>query len=96
MLDVKKIRRDFPILAREVYGKPLVYLDNAASAQKPRAWLWAMDTLACSNNKTMMAMGKKRPRRATTACCCNQREATNGKARSAKVTAPMAKITPTT
>ena len=36
-LDVNKIRADFPILAREVHGKPLVYLDNAASAQKPRA-----------------------------------------------------------
>ena len=35
--DVAAIRRDFPILAKEVYGKPLVYLDNAASAQKPRA-----------------------------------------------------------
>jgi cysteine desulfurase/selenocysteine lyase len=35
--DVGTIRRDFPILAREVYGKPLVYLDNAASAQKPEA-----------------------------------------------------------
>ena len=35
-LDVAAIRRDFPILAREVYGKPLVYLDNAASAQKPK------------------------------------------------------------
>ena len=34
--DVEAIRRDFPILAREVYGKPLVYLDNAASAQKPK------------------------------------------------------------
>jgi cysteine desulfurase / selenocysteine lyase len=34
--DVAAIRRDFPILATEVYGKPLVYLDNAASAQKPR------------------------------------------------------------
>ncbi|MGI9371295.1 MAG: cysteine desulfurase [Hyphomicrobiales bacterium] len=34
--DVQKIRKDFPILAREIYGKPLVYLDNAASAQKPR------------------------------------------------------------
>jgi cysteine desulfurase/selenocysteine lyase len=33
--DVTAVRRDFPILAREVYGKPLVYLDNAASAQKP-------------------------------------------------------------
>jgi cysteine desulfurase/selenocysteine lyase len=37
--DVEAIRADFPILAREVYGKPLVYLDNAASAQKPRAVL---------------------------------------------------------
>src|SRR5690606_25663925 len=35
--DVEAVRRDFPILAREVYGKPLVYLDNAASAQKPQA-----------------------------------------------------------
>ncbi|MDX5365760.1 MAG: aminotransferase class V-fold PLP-dependent enzyme, partial [Alphaproteobacteria bacterium] len=34
--DVQKIRADFPILSREVYGKPLVYLDNAASAQKPK------------------------------------------------------------
>lgn len=34
--DVAAVRRDFPILSREVYGKPLVYLDNAASAQKPR------------------------------------------------------------
>jgi len=35
--DVEKIRADFPILAREVHGKPLVYLDNGASAQKPQA-----------------------------------------------------------
>lgn len=42
MFDVSKIRSDFPILAREVYGKPLVYLDNAASAQKPRAVIAAM------------------------------------------------------
>mgnify|MGYP000043948378 FL=1 len=35
MLDVEKIRADFPILSREVNGKPLVYLDNGASAQKP-------------------------------------------------------------
>jgi len=35
--DVDAIRRDFPILATRVYGKPLVYLDNAASAQKPMA-----------------------------------------------------------
>jgi cysteine desulfurase/selenocysteine lyase len=37
--DVERVRADFPILSREVYGKPLVYLDNAASAQKPRAVL---------------------------------------------------------
>lgn len=41
--DVARIRADFPILFREVYGKPLVYLDNAASAQKPRQVLEAMD-----------------------------------------------------
>ncbi len=35
--DVEAIRADFPILAERPYGKPLVYLDNAASAQKPRA-----------------------------------------------------------
>lgn len=37
MLDVEKIRQDFPILSRKVYGHPLVYLDNAATTQKPRA-----------------------------------------------------------
>ncbi len=37
--DVNRIRADFPILAMRVYGKPLVYLDNAASAQKPRVVL---------------------------------------------------------
>ena len=37
--DVARIRRDFPALATQVYGKPLVYLDNAASAQKPQAVL---------------------------------------------------------
>ena len=37
MYDGMEIRRDFPILSREVNGKPLVYLDNGASAQKPQA-----------------------------------------------------------
>jgi cysteine desulfurase / selenocysteine lyase len=41
--DVETIRTDFPILFREVYGKPLVYLDNGASAQKPRSVLDAID-----------------------------------------------------
>ncbi|MDR1102507.1 MAG: cysteine desulfurase [Tannerella sp.] len=36
MLDLPSIRSDFPILQREIYGKPLVYLDNAATTQKPR------------------------------------------------------------
>ena len=36
MYDVEKIRADFPILGREVNGKPLTYLDNGASAQKPQ------------------------------------------------------------
>ena len=35
-MDIQKIREDFPILSREVYGKPLVYLDNGATTQKPR------------------------------------------------------------
>ena len=42
MYDINKIREDFPILAREVYGKPLVYLDNAATTQKPLCVLDAM------------------------------------------------------
>jgi cysteine desulfurase/selenocysteine lyase len=40
--DVERIRRDFPVLQRKVHGKPLVYLDNAATSQKPRA---VIDTL---------------------------------------------------
>ena len=40
--DMNKVREDFPILAREVYGKPLVYLDNAATTQKPLCVLDAM------------------------------------------------------
>jgi cysteine desulfurase/selenocysteine lyase len=41
-LNVAKIRQDFPILAETIHGRPLVYLDNAASAQKPRTVLEAM------------------------------------------------------
>ena len=42
MLDVKTIRQDFPILSRKVHGKPLVYLDNAATSQKPRSVIDAL------------------------------------------------------
>jgi cysteine desulfurase / selenocysteine lyase len=41
--DVVRVREDFPALAQKIYGKPLVYLDNAASAQKPLAVLERMD-----------------------------------------------------
>ena len=41
-LDVGRIREDFPILGRRVYGKPLVYLDNAATSQKPRQVIEAL------------------------------------------------------
>ncbi|MCJ2519449.1 MAG: aminotransferase class V-fold PLP-dependent enzyme, partial [Candidatus Thermoplasmatota archaeon] len=34
-IDVERLREDFPILAREVHGKPLIYLDSAATSQKP-------------------------------------------------------------
>ena len=46
--DVNRIRADFPILAMQVYGKPLVYLDNAASAQKPRVVLDRLDEVYTS------------------------------------------------
>ena len=42
MYDINKVRKDFPILSREVYGKPLVYLDNEATTQKPLCVLDAM------------------------------------------------------
>ena len=42
MYDINKVREDFPILSREVYGRPLVYLDNAATTQKPLCVLDAM------------------------------------------------------
>ena len=42
MYDINKVRADFPILSREIYGKPLVYLDNAATTQKPLCVLDAM------------------------------------------------------
>jgi cysteine desulfurase/selenocysteine lyase len=44
MFDVEKIRADFPILATTVHGKPLVYLDNAATTQKPRVVIDALRT----------------------------------------------------
>lgn len=45
MFDIEKIREEFPILHREVYGKPLVYLDSGATAQKPRQVIDTVDYL---------------------------------------------------
>lgn len=50
MFDVKKIREDFPILTRKINGKPLVYLDNAATVQKPKAVIDAILTYYSTYN----------------------------------------------
>jgi cysteine desulfurase/selenocysteine lyase len=51
--DVCKIRRDFPILARKVNGKPLVYLDNAATAQKPQVVIDTLDRFYREENSNV-------------------------------------------
>lgn len=48
--DVMKIRNDFPILSRMVHGKPLVYLDNAATSQKPKSVIEALVEYYCKSN----------------------------------------------
>ena len=50
MFDPNKIREQFPILSTQVYGKPLVYLDNAATTQKPRCVIDAISEAYCSIN----------------------------------------------
>ena len=50
ILDVDAIRADFPILHRQVHGKPLVYLDNAATTQKPQAVIDALSRYYCEAN----------------------------------------------
>ena len=50
VLDVERLRRDFPILSQRVRGKPLVYLDNAATSQKPRAVIEAVTRFYASEN----------------------------------------------
>src|SRR5205814_2627023 len=49
-LDVERIRADFPILSRTAHGKPLVYLDNAATSQKPKAVIDAMSSVYEEHN----------------------------------------------
>lgn len=48
--DVKKIRQDFPILNRQVHGQPLVYLDNAATSQKPQVVIETLNTYYMAEN----------------------------------------------
>ena len=48
--EVERIRRDFPILHQEVHGKPLVYLDNAATSQKPSQVIAALDHYYSADN----------------------------------------------
>lgn len=50
MISIERIRKDFPILGREVYGKPLVYLDNAATTQKPQCVIDAISEAYCNEN----------------------------------------------
>lgn len=52
-MDIDNIRKDFPILAREVYGKPLVYLDNAATTQKPRCVVEKIDQMYYTINSNV-------------------------------------------
>lgn len=52
-LDVTKIRKDFPVLNQEIYGKPLVYFDNAATTQKPRVVIDTMSKLLSEHNSNV-------------------------------------------
>lgn len=66
-LDVASIREDFPALHQEVNGKPLVYLDNAATTQKPEAVLRALDAYYRSDNANVHRGIHELSRRATVA-----------------------------
>lgn len=61
-MNVQKIRQDFPILEREVNGKPLVYLDNAATTQKPRAVIDAIaryyETINANVHRSIHTLGE--------------------------------------
>src|SRR4051794_16396210 len=48
--DVRKVRADFPVLHQQAHGKPLVYLDNAATTQKPRAVIDAVSRYYAQDN----------------------------------------------
>ena len=52
--DIEAIRADFPILHQEIKGKPLVYLDNAATTQKPQAVMDALDRYYSTINSNVI------------------------------------------
>ena len=73
--DVERVRADFPILTRRVHGKPLVYLDNAATAQKPIQVLDALRTYYTRHNanvhRAVHALAERRGPRVKGSPCCH-------------------------
>ena len=65
--DVERIRKDFPILAQSVCGRPLVYFDNAATAQKPKSVVDAVSRFYLSDNANIHRSAHELSRRATIA-----------------------------
>ena len=57
--DVERIRARFPLLARQVHGKPLIYFDNANTAQKPAAVIEAVDRFYRNSNAIVAAVSHK-------------------------------------
>jgi cysteine desulfurase/selenocysteine lyase len=68
IVDIEKIRTDFPILSDQIFGKPLIYFDNAATTQKPRCVLDKMTELYTTQNANIHRgvhhepIGNRRPR----------------------------------
>ena len=60
-LDVARIRADFPILQRQVNGRPLIYLDNAATTQKPRQVIDYKAELAATARQQDQELTQNRP-----------------------------------
>jgi len=73
-LDIEKIRKDFPILETTVYGHPLVYLDNAATTQKPIAVLKAMEEYYKTINSNVHRGVHYLSQQATEACEASRRK----------------------
>ena len=67
MIDADRIRADFPILNRTVHGKPLVYLDNAATSQKPTAVLEKVHDFYCTSNSNVQRGARYRSERESAA-----------------------------